>query len=487
MIDLNRHKKKFQNRGMELLSGTRTGNKTVFIYKCANGHINHISDSSLNRGAGCSLCSPNKKFTDSFIRSEFKKRGFDVIDDFFPNINTPMKLQCQKGHVISMSFDRCKRGGQCPICRKEKKLQEIQQYFQSLGCVLLSTEYINLNTPLEYLCPNKHKNIKRLAYVKLEHICSLCTKRKTTPFDVRQKFLNKGLIPLFQDNDYINSKTPLQYKCQHGHEGTMTLGQVLNRTGCPMCVKPLKLSFDFVKSTFTKRGYTMLDVEYKNTQHPIKYICPNGHSGAISFASFQRGSVCRACTTSMKHTIEEARVAFDRVGLILLDTEYKNIKTKMMYRCNRQHVSATTLSRVLRGQGCSICKESSGEKLVASFLTNHNIAFKRQQRFYDCRYKNPLPFDFFLTDLNILVEYDGIQHFINCTRFNNSLMYIQNNDAIKNQYCFNRGIKLVRICYKDKEHIEDILMRELSGAVTTSAFDLENVFETYQGATHELV
>ena len=63
--------------------------------------------------------------------------------------------------------------------------------------------------------------------------------------------------------------------------------------------------------------------------------------------------------------------------------------------------------------GCPECniKKSSGENIIKEWLISKNIKFTRSYAFEDCFNIHPLRFDFYLHDYNILVEYDGIQHF----------------------------------------------------------------------------
>ena len=76
-----------------------------------------------------------------------------------------------------------------------------------------------------------------------------------------------------------------------------------------------------------------------------------------------------------------------------------------------------------------------------------------------------LRFDFFLPKYNILIEYDGEQHFTNSSyyggenEFNKRIEY----DNIKNTYCKNNDIFLLRIPYKykpskHKDKIEKIIL-----------------------------
>lgn len=107
----------------------------------------------------------------------------------------------------------------------------------------------------------------------------------------------------------------------------------------------------------------------------------------------------------------------------------------------------------LQGQGCPICKESKGEKEIRVILNENNINFECQKKFDDCRNINPLPFDFYLPDHNVCIEYNGRQHYQ--TVSNNffggeeRLLETQKRDKIKYDYCINSNIKLIVIKYDE--------------------------------------
>ena len=117
-------------------------------------------------------------------------------------------------------------------------------------------------------------------------------------------------------------------------------------------------------------------------------------------------------------------------------------------------------------QSCG-CLKSKGEQLIIQILIDLNINFITQKTFYDCL--NPentinLKFDFYLPDYNCCIEYDGEQHFKSIKHFGGEEKFQrqQQLDNIKNQYCKNNNIKLIRIPYTDfnklnQQYIIDIL------------------------------
>lgn len=112
------------------------------------------------------------------------------------------------------------------------------------------------------------------------------------------------------------------------------------------------------------------------------------------------------------------------------------------------------------GNGCPICKMSKGEREIEIFLINHNIKYTKQFIFNDCRLKNPLSFDFYLSDYNICIEFDGRQH--SSKNKQQSLYFdesISVRDNIKNEYCKKNNIILIRIKYSVLNNIHSNLSK----------------------------
>jgi len=99
-----------------------------------------------------------------------------------------------------------------------------------------------------------------------------------------------------------------------------------------------------------------------------------------------------------------------------------------------------------------------GENKIRKFLFENNIEFIEQKKFPECKKKSYLPFDFYLTNLNICVEYDGIQHY-EPIRGNKQFLETKENDKIKSNFCRKNNIKLKRISYKKFNQIEKIITK----------------------------
>jgi UDP-N-acetylglucosamine 2-epimerase (non-hydrolysing) len=119
---------------------------------------------------------------------------------------------------------------------------------------------------------------------------------------------------------------------------------------------------------------------------------------------------------------------------------------------------------VSNGTWCPTCnKESKGEKEISRTLNELNVNYIREYMFDDCRGKEqPLPFDFYLPDYNCCIEYDGEQHFLyrETGIFENKLEKIKEYEIIKNNYCRDNNIKLIRIPYGFIKKLKKILSIE---------------------------
>ena len=144
--------------------------------------------------------------------------------------------------------------------------------------------------------------------------------------------------------------------------------------------------------------------------------------------------------------------------------KYINWYSKIEIVCKKHGVFLQSPHLHLQGEGCSSCFSSKGENKIEIFLINNNIKYVKRKIFKDCIYKKELPFDFYLPEYNICIEYDGEQHFKEISvfggkeRYQKQILY----DEIKNNYCQNNLIQLIRIPYYNFNKIETILAEKIT-------------------------
>lgn len=123
---------------------------------------------------------------------------------------------------------------------------------------------------------------------------------------------------------------------------------------------------------------------------------------------------------------------------------------------------------LLTGSGCPKCSSSRGERAISKILDENSIEYFSEYRFKECRDIRPLPFDFYLPEKNICIEYDGIYHYeLNLQRYSKKEAKIKfqaykKRDEIKNNFCSDNGILLIRIPYWELKNIKRIMEEALN-------------------------
>uniref|UniRef100_A0AAU6MXH1 Homing endonuclease n=1 Tax=Staphylococcus phage 184DA TaxID=3110532 RepID=A0AAU6MXH1_9CAUD len=130
---------------------------------------------------------------------------------------------------------------------------------------------------------------------------------------------------------------------------------------------------------------------------------------------------------------------------------------------------------------CRSCSNNTPftEKLFEAILKANNIKYETQKRMEGCENLLPLPFDFYLTDYNILVEIQGIQHYQEKSGFSNSESFdiIKKRDKIKLDFCKDNNIKIIYIDAKKSNY--DYIMKSIESTELKKLLDLsiENVIK----------
>lgn len=121
--------------------------------------------------------------------------------------------------------------------------------------------------------------------------------------------------------------------------------------------------------------------------------------------------------------------------------------------CGNENVYIST-SNLTQQYSCGCAISSKGERKIKEILTELKINFIQEKRFSDCVFESNkmARFDFYLPNENIIIEYDGRQHFIQGDGYfdnEDKIKITQQHDEIKNRYCKEHQIKLIRIPYTD--------------------------------------
>jgi hypothetical protein len=350
-----------------------------------------------------------KKTTEQFIEDAKNVHGdkYDYSLVEYVGSHSKIKIICKEHGVFEQSSTNHLSGGGCPICCNNVKL-----------------------TTEEFI-----KRAKKLHGDKYDY----------------------SLV------DYKNARSKVIITCPiHGEFQQFSVGH-LNGKGCRKCGGTDKSNTkNFIEKAKEihndKYNYSLVD--YKNNRTKVKIICPIHGEFEQEPHSHLSGCGCKKCAGLNKLTTKEfidksIKIHNNKYDYCLV--EYKNYSTKVKIICPIHGEFEQIPLNHFKGKGCKFCSTSKGELKVKYFLEEKNIKYISQYRFIDCRNIKPLPFDFYLPEYNMCIEYDGEQHFkpFIWDYDKKNFKKTKKHDEIKNQYCLKNNIKLIRIKYD--QNVNDYL------------------------------
>jgi very-short-patch-repair endonuclease len=401
-----------------------TSNAKVEIICKVHGPFIQGANSHLG-GRGCSKCSGQyQPSTEEFIQRAKAAHGdrYDYSKVKYVGNKLKVKIICKEHGVFTQTpKSHCKRDG-CPDCSKNKK-----------GTVL---DFINRAKKVHGERYDYSKTVYANAAIKVEIVCK-----------------------------------------EHGAFKTHVHSHLKGR-GCQKCsmieyVKKRSLSQDeFLRRSNIAHGdrfdYSL--TEYTSSSSKVIITC-KVHGPFLQWpGDHMKGIGCSKCSDVFKGDynrlsnddfIKKAQLKHNnRYGYS--QTEYQQGKKKVKITCLIHGVFLQSPNDHLGGAGCPKCSASKGELRIEEYLKTTDLLFEAEKRFENCRNRYTLPFDFYIPSHNLLIEYDGEQHFKVIGHFGiESFRRTQKHDQIKNRFAERHNIRLLRIKYTEYDRIEEILSEAL--------------------------
>ncbi len=373
--------------------------------------------------------------------------------------------------------------------------QLVKEYFYKLGYELLSKEYIN--------CKQKLVFKDQDGYLYYGNFDNIIHRQKTpnkiskyNPYTIHNiilwcKLNNKSFELI--SKEYINRDEKLQWQCLKSECNEifeMSWSCIQNGYGCAICAgRQVGLSNclatknpELAKEWHPTLNGSLTPYDVTASSHKkVWWLCDKGHEWLINIDNRNSGNNCPYC--SGKLPSEDYNLLIINPSICEEWDYNKNDKRPEEYcpnsgkyvhwKCKEcgYEWQAIIESRNI-GNGCPNCSKSKGEGQIDYILTKYIIPHDSQYTFNDLigkgqgllRFDVPIFWDKEQTQLRMLVEYDGKQHYewIKGMMTKKEFETLQIHDERKNQYCKNNNIKLLRIPYWEFNNIEEILIRELN-------------------------
>lgn len=286
--------------------------------------------------------------------------------------------------------------------------------------------------------------------------CSGLIKKTDTQFK-REIYTLVGDEYTFLDR-YVNAGTKLRVK----HNKCGSIYEVrpcffLRGNRCPYCaglVKKTDEEFQQEVFSLVKNDYTFLD-KYVNAKTKLRVRhneCGNIYE--VQPDNFIHGKRCPYCFGGIKKTDTQ----FQHEIHILVGNEYtfldKYINNHTKLRAKHKecgNVYEVRPNDFLNGKRCPFCNSPKGETIINKILDTFNLNYETQQTFDDLMDKTYLSYDFYIPDQNILIEYQGIQHYQPVDIFGGDDQFViqQKHDQMKLDYAKEHGYNLITVPYTE--------------------------------------
>lgn len=404
-----------------------------------------------------------------------------VIEEYIKS-KIPILHMCSCGNDKWMvrPYDVLK-GDKCILCTKYARRKKHEEYIQELNLInpkiKVIDEYINSNTQILHKCECGRdwmvmpSNILSGSTMR----CNVCRPIKRTKTHAQYiKELEKNNPNVIVIEKYIKGYIPILHLCKCGNEWNAMPDNVIKGQNCQECgrKKQAKSHEEYVGLVKLFNINTKVIGLYENNYTPILHHCECGNTNWITAPrSVLEGRTCDLCAYKLTHEEYVIKLKNLRPDIDVLENYIKgNVAILHKCSCGNDKWMAHP-SNVLRGVCCSLCAQSKGERRIKKYLIDNNYFFKPEYSFINLKGLGGglLRFDFAIFDnenaMNpkILVEFDGEQHqrWVEGFMTKNAFIKLQKHDEIKNNFCINNNIKLLRVSHEDFNYIEDILNAEL--------------------------
>lgn len=383
------------------------------------------------------------------------------------------------------------KGCRCPKCQKARFTKTTEQFKQEV-CDIVGNEYsvlgkyININTPIKMrhnTCGDEFMMIPN-NFLHKGNRCNKCgiqiTGEKNSKNDnvFKKEIFNLVGTEYSVLTKYKNCNTEVLFKHNKcGNEFMLKPTYFTNGVRCPKCslahrvmlrTKPDDIYKNEVKEKFGDEY--LVYGKFIKGQQKMKYKhLKCGYEFTMYPNTFIKGCGCPKCSHKMKMTTELFKQeVFDLVAdEYSVVGEYQNAHAKIEIRHNScGTIYKTCRHSFLKGNRCPCCATSKGEEAISRWLDKNIISYESQKTYKDLIGTGGglLSYDFYLPNYNLLVEFNGIQHYKPVPHFGGEKTFEnqKEHDRRKLEYANNNNIGLLSIRYSDYRKIDEILQNKIN-------------------------
>ena len=381
------------------------------------------------------------------------------------------------------------------MTKKKYTTEEVIKIFSELGYEYVSGE-----------CKNQYEKITikdANGYLFYNHIGNISRRNtnKMQPFGIANPYTIKNIKNFLRlnnsdtelvDSEFVKSTYKMTWVCGRCKKEFIRSWNKMSQSAtlcCDKCsheigIEKKKLTPEQVSDILKDKGWLLLEGE--------KYQANNSYINVINAEGFK----ARTTITNIKSSKQDIDIINKRNPYTIYNINLMLQKEKMPFKvisesyngndnslnwlcleCNTTFKRSWATYQNGKSRLCPNCSLKSKSYIswkTKMWLDENNISYTMEESFPTCKDVRPLPFDYYLDELNILIEVDGKNHFqevqFSKTKriksdgtVRDGFKELQLHDQIKNDWAKENKIKLIRLPYwefKDDTY-KETLKREI--------------------------
>lgn len=213
-----------------------------------------------------------------------------------------------------------------------------------------------------------------------------------------------------------------------------------------------------LRQIVVKRDGSFDEDAYVNKRTPVKFKCSYGHEWESQAQTVLHGSWCRQCWDEkhagkhlrLKDGLEQAKEIAAKQHGECLSTKYITGITPLHWKCQNGHEWHTGLSDIKKGTWCPECGSGVRERLCRHYFEKitGQLFPKSKPKWLINSLGNRMELDGYCEEIGIAFEHQGEQHYRKVAHFNRrdeTLARRIVDDAQKRNLCLEKRISLIEV------------------------------------------
>ena len=336
---------------------------------------------------------------------------------------------------------------------KKYTIEFVLDFVKDASFQCLETKYYDNKTLMKWKCNEcDYEWYACFSSIKNQKSgCPACANNITfTIEEVKQMGLHNGYTLI--SDEYTNAATIMEWRCAENHVYFSTLANIRDNRGrgCPICAGLAPLDINNLKQLAIDRGGILISNTYKNNREKLEWECSKKHRWYAHANNIKdSGTWCYECNGNIPLTIDDFKEIAIKNGGLLVSSDYSGINTKLLWECSKKHQwYATPFSIKYTRTWCPECASFKSERRMRdalTYMTNSKWIKGRPH------WLGGLELDGYNTEEKIAFEYQGIQHYQYNSHFHKTEEEFKNQqkrDKRKKQILESKNIELIEIPYK---------------------------------------